>query len=73
MGVHISRTMKYPLSANELEALLHTIEWLNAHLSEIVKLLRDRQGDDDLFKLARSAHSHLESLLTQLQSAIMGA
>jgi hypothetical protein len=66
-GVHVARAMKYPLSANELGALLHTVEWLNSDLSEIITLLRDRQGDDDLLKLAESAHGHLESLLARLQ------
>ncbi len=59
--------MKYPLSDNELEALLHTVEWLNAHLTNIITLLRERQDDEDLLRFAKSAHGHLESLLVQLQ------
>ncbi|MFZ0591837.1 MAG: hypothetical protein WAM39_15335 [Bryobacteraceae bacterium] len=59
--------MKYPLSANELETLLHTVEWLNSHLKNIITLLRERQDDEDLLQFAKSAHGHLESLLIQLQ------
>jgi hypothetical protein len=63
----VEQRTKYPLSNNELETLLHTIEWLNAHLSDIIGLLRDRSEDEQLLRCAKSAHGHLELLLTHLQ------
>ena len=59
--------MKYPLSVNELGLLLRTVEWLVTHLGDIVKLLQERQGDEELVKLAKSAHQQLETLLNHLE------
>ena len=59
--------MKYPLSVNELDLLLRTVEWLATHLGDIVKLLQERQGDEELVKLAKSAHQQLETLLDHLE------
>lgn len=59
--------MKYPLSVNELELLLRTVDWLIVHLREIISVLQERQGDQELLKFAQSAHGHLETLLDHLQ------
>ncbi len=59
--------VRYPLSANELEVLFHTIEWLTHHLREIITLLKDREGDKELLELAKSAHTHLETMLDHLK------
>jgi hypothetical protein len=59
--------MKYPLSVNELNLLFRTVEWLITHLGDIVKLLQERQGDEELVKVAKSAHQQLETLLDHLE------
>ena len=58
---------RYPLSHNELGILLQTIEWMNQHLSEIIALLNSRASDEELIKIARSAHSQLTALLDRLE------